>query len=58
VIEEMMNTRRSIEATLVDLLALYERDPRPALARTIELIRAEIEYRQTCRSNFLQSEDI
>jgi len=45
-IEGMLKQRRSMEETLTDLLAEYERNPRPSLARTIELIRTEIELRK------------
>ncbi len=36
----------TLEQALVDLLATYERAPDPQLARTIELLRAEIEPRE------------
>ena len=55
-IEEMMDSRRSLEEALADLLATYERGPNPALARTIELMRAEIEIREQRGSPFLQNE--
>jgi hypothetical protein len=45
-IKEMLKERRSMEKTLADLLAEYERSPRPGLARTIDLIRSEIELRK------------
>ena len=45
-IEEMLNERRSLEKTLVDLLAEYERNPRPSFARTIDLIRTEIALKE------------
>ena len=45
-IQQALSQRRSFETTLVDLLAEYQRDPRPGLARTIDLIRAEILLKQ------------
>ena len=41
-IQQALNSRRSFETALADLVAEYQRDPRPGLARTIDLIRAEI----------------
>src|SRR5258708_33605759 len=46
VIEAMLKKRRSLEQALVDLLATYQRAPDLQLARTIELIRAEIDLRK------------
>src|SRR6266496_2373244 len=54
-IEEMMDSRRSLEEALADLLVTYERGPNPALARTIELMRAEIEIREQRGSPFSQN---
>ena len=45
-IEKTLDQRRSMETALADLLAEYQRKPRPGLARTIELLRAEIEFRK------------
>ncbi len=45
-IDEMLKERRSLEKALADLREQYERNPNPNLARTIELIRAEIERRK------------
>ena len=42
----LFGERRSLEQALVDLLATYEHAPDPQLARTIELLRAEIELRE------------
>ena len=42
----LFGERRSLEHALVDLLATYGRAPDPQLARTIELLRAEIELRE------------
>ena len=45
-IEKTLAQRRSMETALADLLAEYQRKPRPELARTIELLRTEIEFRK------------
>jgi hypothetical protein len=45
-IEGMLEDLRTLEQALADLLAEYERNPNPNLARTIELIRDEIELRK------------
>lgn len=45
VIKNMLDERRSLEEALTDLIATYQRDPHPALARSIELIQAEIKLR-------------
>jgi hypothetical protein len=45
-IDGALKGRRSLEKALADLLAEYERNPSPNLARTIELIRDEIELRK------------
>jgi hypothetical protein len=45
-LQQMLNERRSIEVELADMLAKYERDPRPPLAQTIELIRSEVQLRE------------
>jgi hypothetical protein len=42
----LLEKRRSLEQTLVDLLATYEYNPFPELARAIELLRAEIALRK------------
>jgi len=39
-ISEMMDTRRTMERALADLLATYQRAPDPALARKIESLRS------------------
>jgi hypothetical protein len=49
-IEGMLKERRSLEKALADLRAHYQRDPAPALARTIELLREEIEFREHLRT--------
>jgi hypothetical protein len=49
-IERMLNGRRSLEQTLADFLTKIEHDPRPELARTVELLRAEIEIRGAAAS--------
>jgi len=36
----------------------YERGPNPALARTIELMRAEVEIREQRGSAFVQNEGV
>ena len=41
-IQRALNQRRSMKVALADMLAEYERNPRPALARTIALMRDEI----------------
>ena len=41
-----LGEERSLGQALIDLLATYERAPDPQLARTIELLRAEIELRE------------
>ena len=46
VIEKLLNERRTLEEALADLLAKYQREPSPELARMIELLRAEIEIRK------------
>jgi hypothetical protein len=45
-IEKTLNDRRTLEKALADLLAKYQREPSPQLARMIELLRAEIELRK------------
>ncbi len=57
-IEEMMDSRRSLEGALADLRVTYERGPNPALARTIELMQAEIEIREQRGSSFSQNEGV
>jgi hypothetical protein len=42
-IQRALNQRRSMKVALADMLAEYERNPRPPLARTIALMRDEIE---------------
>jgi hypothetical protein len=42
-IEKILRERRSMPAALADLIAQYKRCPTPELARTIELLRTEIE---------------
>jgi len=42
-VEEMLDGRHLLEKALADLTAAYQRHPYPALAGTIELVRAEIE---------------
>jgi hypothetical protein len=41
-IQRALNQRRSMKVALADMLAEYERNPRPAVARTIALMRDEI----------------
>jgi hypothetical protein len=45
-IEELLKDRRSLEKAFADLCEQYQRNPNPSLARTIELLRAEIERRK------------
>jgi hypothetical protein len=45
-IQDMLDTRRSLETALAHLLAEHQRNPRPNLTRTINLIRAEIELKK------------
>jgi hypothetical protein len=45
-LEKLLKQRRSLEQALADLVAEYQRKPRPELARMIELLRAEIELRK------------
>jgi len=54
----MMDSRRSLEVALADLRVTYERGPNPALARTIELMQAEIEIREQRGSSFSQNEGV
>ena len=42
-LKRLFDTRRAFEKTLVGLLREYQHNPRPGLARTIELFRTEIE---------------
>jgi hypothetical protein len=42
-VEEMLDGCQSLRRTLAGLVASYQRDPHPALAVTIEVVRAEIE---------------
>ena len=50
-IEALLNNRRSLKQALADLLAAYQREPSPGLARRIEIIRYEIELRKTAQSS-------
>jgi hypothetical protein len=45
-IEKLFNERRTLEEAHADLLAKYQQEPSPELARMIELLRAEIELRK------------
>jgi hypothetical protein len=45
-IEDLLKEPRSLERALADLCEQYQREPGPDLARTIELLRAEIELRK------------
>jgi hypothetical protein len=45
-LDEALKERRTLEKALADLLAEFQRKPSPQLARTIELLRAEIELRK------------
>jgi len=45
-IEDLLKERRSLEQALADLCEQYQRQPNPDLARTIELLGAEIELRK------------
>ena len=42
-LKHLFDTRRAFEETLAGLLREYQQNPRPGLARTIELFRTEIE---------------
>jgi hypothetical protein len=42
-VEEMLGGRVTLERALAGLVASYQRAPHPALAGTIEVVRAEIE---------------
>jgi len=44
-LEKLLSERRSMEQALAHLRTMYQRNPRPELARTIELLQAEIELR-------------
>jgi hypothetical protein len=44
-IQKLLSERRSLGTALEDLLAEYQRNPRPPLARTIALLQAEIELK-------------
>jgi hypothetical protein len=48
-IERIFNGRRSLQQALADMLRKYECAPHPELARTIEFMRAEIEFRKKSR---------
>jgi hypothetical protein len=41
-VEEMLDGRHLLERALADLVLAYQRQPHPALAGTIEVVRAEI----------------
>jgi hypothetical protein len=41
-VEEMLDQRHVLERALADLILAYQRHPHPALAGTIEVVRAEI----------------
>jgi len=41
-VEEILVGRRLLENALINLVVAYQRDPHPALAGTIEVVRAEI----------------
>jgi hypothetical protein len=43
-IQRLLEQRRSIKVALADMLVDYEHHPRPELARSIVLIRDEIEH--------------
>ena len=45
-IEELLKDQRSLEKALADLCEQYQRNPNPNVARTIELLRSEIERRK------------
>ncbi len=49
-IEELLNSRRSLEEAVADLLAEYQRYRNPKLVGTIEMIRAEIQLRKTAQA--------
>ena len=49
-IDRMLNGRRSLEQTLADFLTKIEHDSCPDLARTVEMLRAEIEIRGAAAS--------
>ena len=42
-VQEMSNGRQLLGTALANLVAAHQRDPHPALAATIEVVRAEIE---------------
>ena len=50
-IEKLLQERRSLEKALDDLLAEYERHPKPTLARTIRMLREEIKQRERAMSS-------
>ena len=45
-IESQLAARRTLEKALADLVAEFKHNPSPNLARTIELLRAEVEARK------------
>ena len=42
-VQEMSDGRQLLGTALANLIAAHQRDPHPALAATIEVVRAEIE---------------
>jgi hypothetical protein len=53
----MQKTFRSLEEALADLLAAHERAPDPKRARMVEIIRAEIQHRETVQTSPLGASD-
>ena len=47
----MMETVRSLDEVLADLLAAHQRAPDPRSVRIIEIVRAEIQYREMIQAN-------
>jgi hypothetical protein len=45
-IQKALNQRRSMESALTDMLVEYQHHPSPQLARTIELLQEEIDFRK------------
>jgi hypothetical protein len=46
VIEDLLKERRSLVQALADLCEQYQREPNPNLARSIDLLGAEVELRK------------
>jgi hypothetical protein len=52
----MMKELRPLEEALVDLLAAHQRAPDPARVRTIEMVQAEIHYREAIQAKIALTE--